>query len=204
MLGHFVSILFVVSLTACSGSTKSADKVNSSKSNPCAANPCAANPCAANPCAANPCAANPCAANPCGGGGSGSDLAATGVDFSDWQNWTKVSSAAFQSKGHKSAKWVEVYVPADQANGYTSLSAPFAKGTAVVKTHLADDGGKPGSVMALTVMAKMGPGYDSENGDWYYAMLSADGDSAKAQGKMQACIGCHDSADKDVLFGLPK
>ena len=44
----------------------------------------------------------------------------------------------------------------------------------------------------LTIMLKKN-GYDSENNDWFWAKINADG-SIAAAGKPGGCIGCHGGA----------
>ena len=151
-----------------------------------------------NPCS-NPCSeGNPCA-NPCGGGSSGAGPMDVGVDWSTWESWTKVNAEPFVSKGHKKP-WVNVYVPAEHQETYAALAGEMPQGFAVVKSVHNDADGAAGDIAALTVMAKMGPDYDPENGNWYYGVLSPDGAKAMNEGKMDACINCH-STGKDYLFG---
>ena len=169
------SVVFVtglVALTACGGNT------------PSVANPCAINPC------------NPCSGlNPCGAIAKVAGNAEG--EFAGWEGWAKVNSARFQSKTHGNA-WVDVYVEPAFLEGYKSgAAAPV--GTRVVKAqYKAQDGT---TVDKLTTMSKRDPGYDAENGDWYYGVFQANGTTALAQGKMSACIACHDVAsDSDYLY----
>jgi len=60
-------------------------------------------------------------------------------------------------------------------------------------------------VVGLAAMAKMADGYDSENGNWYYAVLDPSGTQPVMQGKIEKCMDCHDSADeRDYVFGPKK
>lgn len=161
-------------LLACGGGDKAAPTT------------AAGNPCSANPCGDNPCAAE---ANPCG---AATDV---GVDWTGWQSWTKVNDAAFPSKGHN-APWVNVYV--SDADAYKA-GGEMPEGFAAVKAVHKDAGGAPGEVAMLTVMAKMSSDYDPDNGNWYYAAMSADGSKAMKEGKLEACSDCHTSGD-DYLF----
>ena len=146
----------------------------------------------ANPCGDNPCGDNPCGDNPCGG-----DAVETGVDWTSWQSWTQINSKAFVSKGHKKP-WVNVYVLPEHAEAYKK-GGEMPQGMAVVKSIHEEVEGVAGDVKTLTVMAKMGPDYDPENGNWYYAVISADGSEIKSEGKMEACLNCHGTGD-DYLF----
>lgn len=179
---------FAVGLMACGGNSKKSD---SAMGNPCAdpcSDPCSADPCG-DPCAAGDPCGDPCGGDPCAGGAS-----AAGVNWSGWKSWTKVNNDTFVSKGHKKP-WVNVYVTDAAAYKAGGVSQGFA----VVKAIHSDDGGKPGDVKMLTVMAKMESGYDSENGDWYYAAMSADGSKVMQEGKLPMCIGCH-TGGEDYLF----
>ncbi len=176
-------LTFAVGLMACGGGSKSDTAAT--------ANPCAANPCGdSNPCEANPCDSNPCEANPCGGAAS-----TAGIDWSGWQSWAKVNNDTFVSKGHKKP-WVNVYVT--DAEAYKA-GGEMKEGFAAVKTIHEDVDGQAGPVKMLTVMAKMGSDYDPDNGNWYYAAMSADGSKVMNEGKLPMCMGCHTGGD-DYLF----
>lgn len=169
---------------ACGGGTKADD--STATGNPCGVNPCGDNACGDNLCG-DPCAAG----SPCGGG------VETGVDWSGFKSWTKINNAPFVSKGHKKP-WVSVYVPAEHAEAYKA-GAEVKQGFAVVKAVHKDVDGTAGDIAMLTVMAKMGSDYDPDNGNWYYAAMSADGSKAMKEGKIEMCINCHTSGD-DYLF----
>ena len=50
-------------------------------------------------------------------------------------------------------------------------------------------------------MVKMPPGYDPENGDWWYASYDATGIKVSEQGRLAGCIPCHKQAARtDYLF----
>lgn len=139
-----------------------------------------------------------------GGGGGSAPSSDTGVDWTGWKSWTRANETAFASEGHAGAAFVDVYVTPAHAKTYANLTGTMPQGMAIVKVGYADDGGKPGAAKTLTVMAKMAPGYDPDNGDWYYGVLSPDGTRAMKQGKIGMCINCHAGADVDYLFGVPK
>jgi len=131
------------------------------------------------------------------GPGTGESL----TDCSDWRSWVQMNDRRFRSKGH-GGKWVDVYVEPAFGAAYLDRSHPAPRGMRVIKAGYRDDAGT--QFEALTVMVKMEPGYDPEHGDWYYGVLAADGTSAKMQGRLDTCIGCHhEAAEQDYLFGLP-
>ena len=57
---------------------------------------------------------------------------------------------------------------------------------------------------ALFVMMKL----DSKTADtdegWVYATLTPDGKTVTSAGKLESCMKCHQKAENDRLFGLPK
>jgi hypothetical protein len=131
---------------------------------------------------------------------SGGTAPDSGHDWSAWQSWEKLSAEPFPSE-HGSAAFVDVYVSPDHVDAFTSLEGDMPQGMAIVKAAYGDAGGAPGELEALTVMAKMEPGYDPEHGDWYYGVLDPSGATAMQQGKLQMCIGCHEGAGTDYVFG---
>ena len=145
---------------------------------------------ASNPCG-NPCA-NPCGGNPCAG--------ASEVDVSDWKNWVKVNENRFLSKGH-GKPYVDIYVESAHEAAFRAAKGPYPIGFKVAKAQYKTADAT--ELAAVTVMAKRESGYDPDNGDWWYATLSQSG-GVMAQGKVEMCITCHDSAsDRDYVFGLP-
>ena len=191
IMNRLALLLFASGLLACGGGSKAEDTLATGQ--PCGVQPCGGQPCGGDPCGGDPCGGDPCGGDPIGGGGVD-----TGVDWSGWQSWTKINNAAFESKGHKKP-WVNVYVPAVYAEAYRAQAGEMPQGFAVVKAALEDAGGAAGEVALITVMAKMGSDYDPDNGNWYYAAMSADGSKVMQEGKIEMCIDCHSSGD-DYLF----
>ena len=93
---------------------------------------------------------------------------------------------------------VRTHLDATATQAYNSKSYPFSDGaTAVKEAHKSADG----PTEALFVMKKI-KGYDSANGDWYYAMTAPDG-TAMQKGKVQMCISCHSTVkNKDYIYGF--
>jgi hypothetical protein len=137
--------------------------------------------------------------DPCAGG----DATFGTVTCDGWAAWPQINAETFQSEGHQSA-WVDVHVDAAYADAYRAGVGPMPVGMRIVKAAHADAGKQPGEVTGLTVMAKMEPGYDPDNGDWYYGVYDPTGTIAKKQGKLDMCIGCHGQwTDHDYLGGVP-
>jgi len=53
----------------------------------------------------------------------------------------------------------------------------------------------------FTVMKKV-PGYAPDDGDWFWAQYSVDGDVLE-MGQPQMCVGCHAAAATDYVYGAP-
>lgn len=99
--------------------------------------------------------------------GAGAGTAET--DFSSWRDWMRVNgNAPFLSQGH-GGKWVDVFVEPRFADAYRVQGRAASPGVRIVKAGYKDSGRV--TFLALTVMAKMPPGYDQAHGDWYYAVL---------------------------------
>jgi hypothetical protein len=130
----------------------------------------------------------------------------------DWQSYTRLNKVAFESQTH-GGRMVDVYVNAIGIDAYRS-SSPMPVGSIVVKpSHQAD--GTEGPVF---VMEKRAAGFNSEHGDWYFAIHWADppGEWKQKVGggpiywrtpspKVSYCADCHDAYDDhDSLGGVPE
>ena len=120
------------------------------------------------------------------------------MTFEGWREWTQVTQKPIVSEGH-SNNWVGIYVDELAKDTYLSAGAPYPECAKIVKPIYHDAEGK--SVRKLTIMVKMRPGYDPDNGDWWYANADASGTQIGRRGRLQGCIGCHyDAAETDYLF----
>jgi len=118
--------------------------------------------------------------------------------FEGWWEWAKVTPTPVVSKGHNS-NWVGIYVDELAKDTYLNAGAPYPECAKIVKPIYNDAEGK--SVRKLTIMVKMSPGYDPENGDWWYASYDATGLNVRSQGRLDGCIPCHkQAAETDYLF----
>lgn len=130
---------------------------------------------------------------------------------SEWQSYTKLNSAAFPSETH-GGRMVDVYVNAIGLDAYKSGSA-MPVGSIVVKpSHQTD-----GTEGPLFVMEKRAAGFNSDHGDWYFAIHWADPPGKWKQmlggpvywrtpsPKADYCADCHDGYDDhDSLGGVPE
>lgn len=115
---------------------------------------------------------------------------------------TKINAEPFASQ-HGLAATVNVYVSSDVADLYRGIDpdAPaevaVPEGTLVVKEHLDGDGAFAG----FTMMYRGPDGYDAAGGDWFWALVNAEG-ATQLSGSLGSCIGCHQPASS-FLFGVP-
>ena len=56
----------------------------------------------------------------------------------------------------------------------------------------------------LFIMYKLDPQTPDTDKGWVYGTVAADMKTVTAAGKIESCIGCHQEAPHDRLFGLPK
>lgn len=120
------------------------------------------------------------------------------MTFKNWREWTSITSGPVRSQGHNN-NWVGIYVDQLAEETYRSASSPYPRCAKIVKPIYADASGA--GVRKLTVMMKMAPGYDPENGDWWYGVYDASGTELWRAGKLPECIICHEQAEEtDYLF----
>lgn len=77
---------------------------------------------------------------------------------------------------------------------------PFPKGSVIVKRKY-DQGSQNGTPILSTVMIKRETGYNPDAGDWEFAVVSGDGKTVEARGKLGNCMSCHSSRrNEDFVF----
>ena len=145
-----------------------------------------------------------------GGGGEGGGSSATVDDAelsamaADYASLTKANPAPFMSAQHDGMPMVNVFYNDVASEHYPITSGPFtfAEGSMIVKEMLGPDD----QPMMLTAMYKGPAGYDPDNGDWWWGMLTLEGEPAMpgSVGKIAMCTGCHQGqSDTDFAFGIP-
>jgi len=95
---------------------------------------------------------------------------------------------------------VKTFLDEKAFDAYHAKRYPYAEGTLSVKESY-DPTGK---IVRLYVMKKI-KGYDPENNDWYYAVMSPEGKVSQEGkgGDVGFCISCHAKVKgKDYLFGF--
>jgi len=127
----------------------------------------------------------------------------------DWATYVKMNTTPVVSETH-GGRNVDTYVNRIGAAAYLDDEAEIPVGTILVKTSFEPDGA-PGP---LFVMEKRAPGYDPDNGDWYYAIhwAAPAGTWAKKLGgpiywrspskRAGYCWECHENYDR-ALGGVP-
>ena len=137
----------------------------------------------------------------------GTDPNATQVDaFSDYSSWNKVNAepvtgdtTGFLEKVHGGPTgFREVFINAvGKPTSDGKVDLPYPTGTILVKETYKSDNGAKGKLKDLTIMVKRDPGYDSDNGDWEYLMVTASL-RIRSQGRINMCIDCHAAGVMDA------
>ncbi len=127
--------------------------------------------------------------------------------------YRRMNGAPYPTELHDTDR-INVYAPDWAVADYARIEpARAGSGMAmdpdcvIVREVIGDDG----AVSKVTVMAKAEPGYYPEGGDYYYGVLSPDGqrfvtgdDGRTLSGRLDLCATCHaDRAGDDYLFGVP-
>lgn len=113
--------------------------------------------------------------------------------------FAKLNRARFLSRGHLFERFaVDLYANAEGKQAYDAELDDAPVGAMLVKEHFdrAANGDRPGPLMAMEKQAK---GFDPENGDWRYTIVSARGETV-VDGKSERCAGCHHDAPHDHVF----
>jgi hypothetical protein len=106
-----------------------------------------------------------------------------------------MNGARFASRGHGFERFfVDVYANAAAKGAWGAADGQMPQGAVLVKEQL-ERGAKEGTT-SLFVMEKRA------QGEWQYLVVAPSGEVA-ADGKLAACMRCHDDAPRDHVFGLP-
>jgi len=140
------------------------------------------------------------------GGDAGSDISAddlalaeaTWAEINGYESWSQLDPwVGIQASTDVHGDYVQIW-----ANGVAESTVTAAAGgdmpdgAITVKEGYSDEAGS--SINAITVMKKMS-GYDSANGDWFYARYTADGTVTMAgQSAVDMCVGCHAAGQDSV------
>lgn len=109
----------------------------------------------------------------------------------------KLNDAPLYSESHKA--YIDIYANPSGKKAYESMTRRYPVGAEILKPLYSDKEGK--HMSKLTIMVKMPPGYDSDNGDWWYGVYDNSGSKALFTGRIESCIKCHKIASQtDYLF----
>ncbi len=113
-------------------------------------------------------------------------------------SFTKVNRARFMSRGHLEDRFaVDVYVNAAAERVWRSDTSAIPAGAMLVKEQFdPSPADRPAGILA---MEKREAGFDPENGDWRWIVVSAKGEIVK-DGKLEQCSGCHRESKHDFVF----
>lgn len=131
---------------------------------------------------------------------------------SDWQSYTKSNKEPVMSQDH-GKRFVDTYVNDVGKDAYHDPDevAEIPVGTIIVKTSWESQGGQPTTTPGpIFVMEKKEPGYDPDNGDWYYAIHWENPPEKMRQRfggpiywqspseKVSYCVNCHAGYDRQL------
>jgi len=137
------------------------------------------------------------------------EVSSPGTDFRDFSLATSRPYHTPEDAVAHRDTWHNIRVNDVGIDSYLGRNATVPVGTVVIKEDFANADGAPGDFQKYLVMAKMAPGYDPDNGDWYYSVRMPDDqpvemNGMKMEGRIPMCVGCHTRvAATDYLFGPP-
>jgi len=132
------------------------------------------------------------------------DQASLKAELSKHREWTLVNpkpilmdpvvslacTAPAVGAGPHSNKYISVYVnEAGRAAMMSERYPKFPEGSIIVKEKLSDVTSVVPELM--TVMVKRGNGFDSQNGNWEYWIMSGDGSTLEKPANVASCQSCH-------------
>jgi hypothetical protein len=100
--------------------------------------------------------------------------------------------------GNPHGGFISVSVRGADAKTFADTATPLPAGTVVIKRKIpineasaAPNMPDPNKTDLYTVMIKREAGYNAESKDWEYAVVSGDGHTVIARGKLESCNECH-------------
>jgi len=109
---------------------------------------------------------------------------------------------AFTESEHGESRMLMDWLNSAAHAGFESLGdSGFAPGAAIVKEKLSyRAGGVAPELVAIGIMLKHEPGFDSENGDWEFAYWEEEPGLIDGPDQSAYCAGCHASSPTDFVF----
>jgi len=105
-------------------------------------------------------------------------------NYENWDKQYKLNNAPIESEAHNA--YVDIFTNKKATKAYINKAKLYPVGSIVYKPLYQDKGKK-----ILVIMEKMYKGYDSGNGDWFYAVSNPKGDDVYEKGRINHCISCH-------------
>jgi hypothetical protein len=124
--------------------------------------------------------------------------------------WQEIQDADYQANWASSPKGeryaglephgiqVSLYLSDEAGDAFEQpVGETMPDGTIMVKENWQED-----NLAYYTIMQKRS-GYDPDNNDWFYAMISGEGE-IQAAGRLGDCIGCHAAVrSNDFVYSFP-
>ena len=128
-----------------------------------------------------------------------------------YTSWRRYSQHAYVSATH-GERYVQNYANDEaKAYGLYERSGTFPAGAKLAKDSFGVKANGTVSMGPLFTMEKMPAGFNKESDDWRYTMIMPNGKvfgttKGKASGKVQFCIGCHQTVtpEQDSVMLLPE
>lgn len=117
--------------------------------------------------------------------------------FEGWEDNYRLTSAPIDSDAHNA--YIEIFTNKQATDAYLNEAKEYPVGAIVYKPLYRDIDKK--FLVRVVIMQKMYKGYDTENGDWFYAVSNPKGDDVYTQGRIKHCISCHKFVkETDYMF----
>lgn len=129
---------------------------------------------------------------------SGSDLFVLITQADPYQDWTQFpDKQGIVPSSFPHGPMARIFINGQVVEALSNFTGTLSDGAIIVKENIGES--EADKADALTIMWKV-PGFDPENGDWFWANISPEGEVA-AEGKLASCISCHNGArDNDFVF----
>jgi cytochrome P460 len=118
-------------------------------------------------------------------------------NYENWDKQYKLTPTILDSEAHRA--YIEIFTNKKATLAYINKSKSYPVGAIVYKPLYQDKAKKV--LVRVVIMEKMYKGYDSANGDWFYAVSNPKGDDVYEKGRIDHCISCHKLVkDTDYMF----
>lgn len=129
------------------------------------------------------------------------EFVADAATFADFTSWTVQATEtgvdpsgalgpAHNGEAENSVRTIYV------KDGLNMSDGSYRNGTVIVK-HTSNE---PGDVNSYQAMVKRGNGFNTDDNDWEWFKLNADGTIIERGTNIGACAGCHSASTRDYVF----